>query len=117
MLSTKPIQYKKRRKVNKKDIWDKVNVPKIICLHMIGESHNETHRMGVGVIVMTCGVMVAHATAHIFIIEYIGDIIGYCIHAIGGIPFVEHLIAKVKKEERGSKETLFMDNEEKEKLS
>lgn len=111
MQQTKLTQ--KRGKKKPKDVWDKINVPKIVCIHMIGENHNETHRMGAGVIVMTCGVLIAHSTAHIFIIEYIGDIVGYCIHAIGGIPFVEHIIEKVKRTEKMKSEPVLDEIEEK----
>lgn len=74
-----------------KELLERVNVPKLICLHLIGEKHTAHHRMSVGLIIMGVGVAICKMTSSFYIISYIGEGIGYLIHGIGTIPFVEHL--------------------------
>lgn len=79
------------KRINKKAILEKLNVPRIICFHLLGENHSEYHRMSVGVIIMASGVLMAEFNSGIIIIHFIGNMFGYLLHGIGSIPFVEEL--------------------------
>jgi len=72
-----------------------LNVPHYVCTHLLGEHHSEGHRMVVGVLVMIFGVTVskAFATSPSLILHYGADTLGYAIHGIGAIPFVERVSA------------------------
>lgn len=76
-----------------KELLEKVNLPKIICIHLIGENHSMHHRMGAGVIIMTIGVMISKTASGIsfYLVSFLGDMIGYLIHGIGTLPFAEAL--------------------------
>lgn len=92
-----------------KDILEKANIPKIICVHLIGEEHSVHHRMGVGVITMAIGVVIAKSTSGIYFVQFAGELLGYLIHGIGSIPFVEWLgtripTTNVKSEEEQEQE-------------
>lgn len=69
-----------------------LNLPRIVCNHLIGEEHHVTHRMLVGLVIGFIGVEVARmsSTYHLFSIVFEGG--GYVIHAIGTIPFVEWIL-------------------------
>lgn len=85
------IEKAKRKAKKAKSILEKANIPKIICVHLLGEEHTVHHRMGVGVITMAIGVVVAKSTSGIYIVQFVGELLGYLIHGIGSIPFVEWL--------------------------
>lgn len=74
------------------------NVPRVLCDHMLGEHHTSKHRMLTGSIVMLAGVMIAKLTSHAAyeVLEVGGDLLGYLIHGIGAVPFVDHLIQTVR---------------------
>jgi len=82
-------------KSNRKKTLLKIDIPRIICIHLIGEDHTLHHRMGAGIIMMTIGVVISHLTGDIYIIHYIGEIVGFGVHGIGTIPFGEALVAHV----------------------
>lgn len=81
-------------------IIDSINVPKIICEHLIGEHHSHLHRMSVGGLVMMSGVCVAKMAAHCDFIplEMGADLFGYLVHGIGAVPYVDALVLLVKRE-------------------
>lgn len=102
-----PAVKKVRRKLTEKEFIERINIPKIVCIHLIGENHTSKHRMAVGAIVMGFGVVISKITANLYILSFCGDVIGYLIHGIGSIPFVEHLssiIASANKVTGGGKE-------------
>lgn len=67
-----------------------VNVSKVIADHVVGKKHSMKHRKRIGVSVMVIGVSIAHFAANGNIVtSIVGDLIGYAIHGIGLIPFVE----------------------------
>lgn len=73
-----------------------VNLPRYICRHMVGEQHSCAHRMGVGVVVMTAGVGIAMFGGHVIpgaVGHFMCDAIGYLVHGLGAVPFIEWLIA------------------------
>lgn len=70
-----------------------LNVPHFVCTHLLGEHHSETHRMVVGVMVMVMGVVISKSMGHSpnLFLHYGADTLGYAIHGIGAIPFVERV--------------------------
>lgn len=76
---------------------DKLNVAKKISNNLVGENHTHVHRMMVGSAIMILGVLVAfsatgtHVVIHIFL-----DMLGYGIHGIGAVPFVDYFITASK---------------------
>lgn len=75
-----------------------LNLPKLACTQLLGESHSAGHRMIVGAGIMVFGVIVAKQAAHLpegF--DVMGDLIGYLIHGIGSTPYVEALVMAVRK--------------------
>ena len=73
-----------------------INLPRELCHFLLGAEHKTSHRMIAGVFVMGCGVGTAKAAvfftvplAHISL-----DMIGYFIHAVGAIPFIEYLMSE-----------------------
>lgn len=73
----------------------KVNIPKKVCHVLVGEEHKFIHRAVVGICIMVIGAGVAHAGGHsgsVFL-AISGDTVGFGMHGIGLIPFVEALLA------------------------
>ena len=76
------------------------NLPKRICVALLGEKQHIVHRMAVGLVFMISGVTIAHVGADLtfFILRGATDMFGYMIHGIGCTPFLEFLI-KISEEE------------------
>lgn len=75
-----------------------VNLPRIVCEHVVGDNHSQTHRRIVGGAVMVAGVWVAKTAAHIHYepFEFAGDLLGYLIHGFGAVPYIEGIVASIK---------------------
>ena len=71
-----------------------LNVVRPICRNLVGQHHGFAHRAVVGVGIMLLGVVLAKTIGHheYAIIALLGDTLGYGLHGIGLIPFVEHLL-------------------------
>lgn len=70
------------------------NVPRIICIHLLGHHHDKRHRMIAGFCVMVVGVgcaKLAVFTTYEFV-KYMLDLFGYAIHGLGLTPFIESLL-------------------------
>lgn len=62
----------------------------ILCDHLVGKNHTHGHRMMVGVAVIIVGVFVAKTGAGTpAVVHILTDAIGYGVHGIGLVPFVE----------------------------
>jgi len=72
------------------------NPARAICNHLVGENHSVVHRLGAGALIMGSGVLVAKAGGDGLILHFIADLVGYAIHGIGLIPFVDKLIELYK---------------------
>lgn len=73
----------------------KINLMYVICDHLVGEDHSSLHRKIAGVVVMATGVIIAKS-GHFIPFEcgeYICDGVGYLVHGIGAVPFVESIVA------------------------
>lgn len=77
-------------------ITNALHLPKHICNHLIGKNHSSGHRMIAGVFVMGIGVAIAKSggEVHMFLIHYVTDMVGYLVHGIGCLPFVEQLMSE-----------------------
>lgn len=78
------------------------NVPRIVCSHMLGDTHSHAHRMSVGAVVMIAGVGIAKSVGHSHyeLIAASGDLLGYLVHGAGAVPYVDWfmLMARPKDE-------------------
>lgn len=76
----------------------KLNFSRNLCNHFIGENHTIAHRVGIGTIIMVFGVGFAKLTLLVpnDFFHFIGDAIGFLIHGIGSVPYIE-LISKIGK--------------------
>lgn len=70
------------------------NVPRIICIHLLGHHHDKRHRMIAGFCVMIVGVGCAKLAVFTSyeIAKYLLDLFGYAIHGLGLTPFIESLL-------------------------
>ena len=73
-----------------------VNITRPMCHALLGKEHTHAHRMMVGTIVMSVGVLIAKTAGHVeyAAIAFIGDAIGYGVHGLGLTPFLEFVISK-----------------------
>jgi hypothetical protein len=81
-----------------------LNLPAIVAEHLVGSQHKEHHRMLSGLAIMGVGVSIAKS-GHYFhtdVIIYLVDLVGYGVHGIGLVPFVEHILEK--EHEKDNKE-------------
>ena len=75
------------------------NVSRIICNHLFTEKHSEKHRMVVGIIIISIGVMINNVEVHIILVKYMLEGVGNSIHAIGFAPFIEKFLRLGKENE------------------
>lgn len=67
-----------------------------LCNHVLGEKHTIVHRKVAGFFTMVGGVVLSIGVseyAHSF--EIIGHLVGYALHGIGLMPFIEHEAEKI----------------------
>lgn len=78
-----------------------IEIPTKLTNHLVGENHTMRHRKITGVFIIMVGVIVAKSgnLISIHIIHYLCDAVGYLIHGIGTIPFVEQILNSQKHEE------------------
>jgi hypothetical protein len=67
-----------------------VGANKNLCNHLLGEDHSHGHRMIVGIMIMFLGVVVAKSGSPILILHCITETIGFGLHALGAVPFIEY---------------------------
>lgn len=87
---------------------------KYICENLIGENHTKTHHMIAGGMIAIFGVGIVKVSMWVPFepVHFAGELIGYVIHGIGSIPFVDHIVKEMnavrkedKKEEKEKQET------------
>jgi hypothetical protein len=91
-------------------------LPRLICIHLIGEHHTHGHRMIVGTVFIFIGVIIAKGSAmigHSLPLHIAGDALGYAIHGMGFVPFGEYVILKGKTEEAKHHEKMVRDRQQK----
>lgn len=80
-----------------KNLINKVNVSKVVCDHLIGEEHTQRHRMITGLIIIVLGVGISKIPTSIHVIHWMADAVGYGVHGLGCVPFIERFLAGAKK--------------------
>lgn len=72
---------------------DYINLPRMLCAHILGKDHEPRHRMTVGGFIMVTGVVIAHfsTTMDVVIFKITLDFIGYTFHAVGFVPILDWL--------------------------
>ena len=83
--------------MNIAEVINRVCLVKVFANHLCGKDHKLYHRGIIGIGIMLIGVSIAKATGHsdVHFITLVGDTVGYGLHGIGLIPFIEALIAEV----------------------
>lgn len=73
-----------------------LHLPRQLCTFLLGKEHKSSHRMVAGLIVMSVGVAIAKlgADVHEFGVHYMADAMGYAVHGMGALPFIEYLIGE-----------------------
>jgi hypothetical protein len=75
-------------------LFNILNLPKHICDNLLNDkAHTHVHRMFVGLIIMPIGVFISKCFTDVYIAHFMCDVIGYAIHGMGLMPFLE-IIAK-----------------------
>ncbi len=71
----------------------RVNVIRPVCSLLFGNNHPLYVRLIAGLVVAASGVVLAKYVGHSHneIVAYIGDGVGYGLHALGLTPFIEHV--------------------------
>lgn len=87
--TVKRFKIRAKRKIN-------LDITRILCNHLVGEDHTHQHRIFTGIVIMVFGVGVAKFALFFSsaAIHFIGDMIGYFIHATGAVPILEHMLKK-----------------------
>lgn len=78
-------------KVVEKPVVSTLQIPFIACTHLFGEKHTAGHRMFTGAVFMVTGVGVSKLFVEIHVLHFFFDLLGYAIHGMGCLPFIEHL--------------------------
>jgi hypothetical protein len=73
-----------------------VNLPKHICKVALGADHPIYHRLTAGAGFMVVGVLVSKIPFAYETVRLVFDGIGYFIHGLGSVPFVELLLSEEK---------------------
>lgn len=77
------------------------NVPFWLCEHSMGPNHTHAHRMAVGTSIMAVGVTIAHFGAGFPMpLNFTSDIMGYFIHGVGAVPFLDYFMDHVEKDKQ-----------------
>lgn len=72
-------------------ILTNLNISKVVCDHLLDEKHTSVHRMIAGSFIMSVGVGISKIHVTMVFIHFLLDGVGYAIHGIGLIPFIETL--------------------------
>ena len=84
-----------------REALNKINAARVISDHLVGKHHTERRRMVVGVVIMSVGVGISGAGAEVGVhaVKFVAEAIGYLIHGIGCVPFIDRLIEMVDNKE------------------
>lgn len=69
-------------------ILAKANIARAVSDHLLGECHPIKHRMWVGGVIMTVGVLISKIPG-VGYFHFLIDGIGYLVHGAGTIPFID----------------------------
>lgn len=71
-----------------KTVLHAVNLPRVIAKALIGKEHTQGHRIIAGIFVMSVGVLISHVE----VAHAIFETVGFAIHGLGLVPFVDWLV-------------------------
>ena len=74
----------------------KLNISKTVCDHLLSPNHKESHRMAVGLVIVFTRVLISKIPTSYHMLHLVYDAGGYFVYAVGSIPFIEHLMSKIK---------------------
>lgn len=82
-------------KANFLNAINKINIAKKICNQLLGNEHHVAQRIGLGLVIMAVGVVLAKASSgcNSEFLEYTGDCVGYGLHGVGLTPIIESMLA------------------------
>lgn len=71
----------------------RANLLRPIAAVLLGKHHKPSHRMALGVVVMAAGISIYKGGEHFdsTVIAFVTDGIGFFVHGMGLVPFLEHL--------------------------
>lgn len=70
----------------------KVDVTRIVCDHVLSKSHTPMHRRFCGFLVIIGGVLISKIATPYVVLHIMFDAVGYFIHALWAVPFLEWLV-------------------------
>lgn len=100
-IESEEIQQPTERKllINIKRIIHRLNVPRHIACHLVGDEHTHVHHKFVGIVIIVLGEVVIKfmGSFHNPFIEHTGihEMIGMSFHAFGLTPFIESMLKKL----------------------
>ncbi len=80
-----------------KKVLSDICVARTIATHLVGHDHKFWHRGLIGICFMLVGVLIAKeaAACEYHVLALLGDTVGYDLHGVGLVPFIEALLAEV----------------------
>lgn len=69
-----------------------VNLPRIICNHVVSKEHSLKHRKIVGIVIMVVGVVIAKGffiPISMEVVHVVCECTGFGLHALGAAPWIE----------------------------
>lgn len=75
-------------------LFDKLNIPKRIANHLIGEEHTPAHRITVGGVIALFGMMIIKSVHEPVLLSFFCEFFGVTLHAIGVVPLLEAISKK-----------------------
>ena len=75
-----------------------IDLTRLISDHLVGENHKRYHRFVVGVVIMVSGVSFTEFSYTFASVGFhiVGDVVGYFVHGLGAVPFIEYIINKAQ---------------------
>ena len=71
-----------------------LNVASLLCHYAFGHGHHWCLKYLAGIAIMIVGVLIAKlgGTIHAFHFHYFADVVGYGVHGLGAVPFIEWVV-------------------------
>jgi hypothetical protein len=89
----------------------KYNIMMMLCNHIVGTQHTRTHRRIAGLIFMVIGVYIAgYCQSTVILFKITGDVVGFGLHGIGLMPYIEVFEGKKQKENINNKNDTYVSS-------
>jgi hypothetical protein len=78
-----------------------LNIPQLICNHVIGKEHKIQHRVTVGTAMMLVGVAISRCGNGVtfLVLHWCIEAFGSFVHGIGVVPWIEYFSQSIEKKE------------------